>query len=205
MPTQVRAGRIVFNNANSYAIMFNTLNTIMHKKMEMNLQPGIPKPVVATRIATLFVRVATSVNRVFGFLNEYNLLLCSMQLFVIMEKMIKKECMIELKAHVFRATNATLMRAATERAALACLFFAPVPLYALLFSCGGSIRICAQDRNRRPAVSPRSARPTTARPSASRTSTPSPIFVTGSGNLFQQQRRLSTTTASHPERGSGPA
>ena len=155
LPTQVRAGRIVFNNANSYAIMFNTLNTIMHKKMEMNLQPGIPKPVVATRIVTLFVRGATGLDRVFGFLNVRNLLLCSMQLFVIMENMIKKESMIELKAHVFSATNATLMRAATGRAALACRFFAPAPRFALRFSCAGSTRMCAQDR--RPAVSPRSA------------------------------------------------
>ena len=152
--TQVRVGPTVFNNSNNYAIIFNTLNIIMHKQMEMNLQPKIPKPVVATRIATLFVRVTASDDRVLGFLNEYNLLLCSMQLFVIMEKMIKKECMIELKAHVFRATNATLMRAATERAALACLFFAPMPLRALLFNCGSSTRMRVQDR--RPAVSPRS-------------------------------------------------
>ena len=148
-------GPTVFNNSNNYAIIFNTLNIIMHKQMEMNLQPKIPKPVVATRIAILFVRGATSVNRVFFFLNEYNLLLCSMQLFVIMEKVIKKKSMNELGAHVFSAIDMTLLRAATGRAALACLFFAPVPLRALIFSCGGSNRMCAQDR--RPAVSPRSA------------------------------------------------
>ena len=148
-------GPTVFNNSNNYAIIFNTLNIIMHKQMEMNLQPKIPKPVVATRIAILFVRDAASVNRVLGFLNMYNLLLCSMQLFVIMEKMIKKKSMNELGAHVFSAIDMTLLRAATGRAALACLFFAPVPLRALIFSCGGSNRMCAQDR--RPAVCPRSA------------------------------------------------
>ena len=153
--TQVRVGPTVFNNSNNYAIIFNTLNIIMHKQMEMNLQPKIPKPVVATRIAILFVRDAASVNRVLGFLNMYNLLLCSMQLFVIMEKMIKKKSMNELGAHVFSAIDMTLLRAATGRAALACLFFAPVPLRALIFSCGGSNRMCAQDR--RPAVCPRSA------------------------------------------------
>ena len=154
LPTQVRTGLVVVNNSNSYIIIFNTLNIIMHKMLRVNLRPKVPKPVVATRVATLFVHGAASVDRFLGFPNMRNLLLCSMQPFVIMENKIKKQSMKELKAHVFYAMNTTLLRAATGRAARACRFFAPVPRFALHFSCVGSTRMCAQDR--RPAVSPRS-------------------------------------------------
>ena len=103
LPTQVRTGLVVVNNSNSYIIIINTLNIIMHKMLRVNLRPKVPKPVVATRVATLFVHGAANVDRFLGFPNMRNMLLCSMQPFVIMENMIKKESMIELKAHVFSA------------------------------------------------------------------------------------------------------
>ena len=109
--------------------------------------------IVASRESILLLLFAADDHGIFGVSNMCGLVMNTMQSFLLMEKMITLESMIELSAHVFLATNTTSMRASNQRTALACPFFAPATRCVLFFSCVCSTRMCAQGR--RPAIRPR--------------------------------------------------
>ena len=111
------------------------------------------KAIVAPREYLLELLFAANERGIFGVSNMCGLVLNNMQPFLLMQKMITLEEMIELAPQAFLATNSISMRASNQRTALACPFFAPVTRYLLFFSCVCSTRMCAQGR--RPAIRPR--------------------------------------------------
>ena len=104
------------------------------------------------RVEVLFVLFAADDELVFGHANVYGIMQSYMQSFLLMQKLITSERMIEIEAHVFFATNTTLICASNQRTALACQFLPLVMRYALFFSRVCSTRMRAQGR--RPAIRP---------------------------------------------------
>ena len=83
------------------------------------------KAIVAPREYLLELLFAANERGIFGVSNMCGLVLNNMQPFLLMQKMITLEEMIELAPQAFLATNSISMRASNQRTALACPFFAP--------------------------------------------------------------------------------
>ena len=92
----------------------------------------------------LFLLVATAADNIVGILNMHDMMLGFMQSLLLRQDMTTSENMIEHEMDVFVATDIASIRASNERAALACLLFAPVPRCVLFFSCVRSTRMCGQ-------------------------------------------------------------
>ena len=105
---------------------------------------AVSNTIVELLTVDLFLLVATAADNIVGILNMHDMMLGFMQSLLLRQDMTTSENMIEHEMDVFVATDIASIRASNERAALACLFFAPVPRCVLFFSCARSTHMCGQ-------------------------------------------------------------